>query len=50
MVEHYLLYKNNKYNADKGKERGDGAYVKGDQLSGDGSSDIGAHDNPDRLL
>ena len=35
--------------ARKGHERRQRAHIQGDQLAGDGSTDVGAHDDPHRL-
>ncbi len=50
VVQLLLLEKNNHRHTDKGEQRGDGADVQRNQLTGDGGADVGAHDDPHRLL
>ena len=50
MVEDDLFHKHDEHNADKGKERGQRSHIEGNELSRDGGSDVGAHDNPYCLL
>lgn len=44
------LDKDHHGHADESEERGKGAHVQSNQLSGDSGADIGAHDDPDRLV
>ena len=49
MVENSFFQKYHHRHADKGKQRRHRAHVQRNQLSGDGSADVGAHDDPDGL-
>ena len=45
-----FLHEDHQHHARKGDQRGQLAHVQGDQQAGDGGADVGAHDDPDRLV
>ena len=50
MVELGLFHEDHQHHAGKSEERSQSAYIQGDQKAGDRGADVGAHDDPDRLI